>query len=211
MSRTVSDFKDSIIEKTFKWNGTNGEFNFWNAEEEKEVPVDGLTFAILDERFKVTGFSGDEKPIWSNEVKKNTDEITMKSDGKTIHVGTWDKDQDQFKAKNGKYVRVIYAIVFDGMDSMLAKIELKGSALNSWIDFLDAEKLSKGKARYNALFSFDGKSDQKKKGATKYYEPTWAHGELSPDQSSMADEMDKKLQLWFSGDTEPETEEAPNF
>ena len=189
MSRTKKTSVEGIAEATFKWNGKEGNFSYWDGE--SEVPVEILNFSVLDEWFKITGFSGDEKPIWSNEVKSTSEIIKMRTKDNVLVEGTYGADADKFKGMNGKYTKVLYIAVFPpDKKTAICKLELKGSSLNAWIDF------TKDMNVYEHGFSFLEKSEPKKKGSNVYFEPIFDTFALTEDQSNQSDELDVILQEW---------------
>lgn len=194
MSRSNPRVESSNPCKTFlKWKGAEGHFSMWDKSTEKEVIVNPGRMLFLDKLFTVKGFSDKhQQGIYSNEIHSTkTEQLNVRvfgNDSVSI-VGLYDEIKDKLPAgaKLGNSLYVMH-------EDEIINLQLTGSALSAWIEFCKANK-----AWQSGAIVFQGKSELKKKGATKYYEPVFSWAYATSDEDAKAIELDKVLQDYFEG------------
>lgn len=205
MSRSNPRVESSNPCKKFlKWKGAEGHFIMWNKSTEKEETVNPKRMLFLDKLFTVKGFSDKhQQGIYSNEIHSTkTEQLNVRvfgNDSVSI-VGLYDEIKDKMPS-GAKLGNSLYVMC----EGEIMNLQLTGSALSAWIEFCKANKTWQSGA-----IVFEGKSDQKKKGATKYYEPIFSLTEATSEEDKMAIEFDKVLQAYFegykSGEVQPEVQ-----
>lgn len=180
----------------FEWSGSNGVLKYYDKDEktEKTIP-DGFVCMVLDDLSAVRGWDEtSESSITSNEVRDTrSDVMVVKSfKGGEIAHGLYKDIRDRVASKGGHYVSNIYvAFKLDGQ-LQLGCLQLKGAALNSWVDF---KKEHKKEIEKKAL-KFAG-VEEGKKGSVKFKTPKFALIDITTETDAMATEVDKKLQEYL--------------
>ena len=163
--QTFGNNKPSLdIQKTIKFKSSLKQFEWWNKEEKKAIPVKlPMKFLILAQTTKIWGFhSTVEKGIYSNEAARNNDILIAKCDGQTIAQGKYSEIKDQVKAMWGKYVACVYIL----LEGEVCKLELMWAAFSAYI-----ESSINNKLWVTILNEFD----EGKKWANKYAIPKFAN------------------------------------
>lgn len=184
-------------QKFFKWKGGVGEVVWYDKEEKKEFTVTlPFRFLVLDELTTIKGYSDLHKSgIWSNEIRSmKQDVLHVKSGGGVVAVGQYDSIKDTLKAQGGKFARSVYiayqeAVGEDG-EWKLGNINIAGAALGEWFDFRKKNNLN-----VNGVV-IDGKTEDKK-GATKFFVPTFNTWNLDPIHFDIGNNLDAELQKYL--------------
>jgi hypothetical protein len=204
MSRSNPRVESSNPCKKFlKWKGAEGHFVMWNKTTEKEEIVNPRRMLFLDKLFTVKGFSDKhQQGIYSNEIHSTkTEQLNVRvfgNDSVSI-VGLYDEIKDKMPA-GAKLGNSLYVMC----EGEIINLQLTGSALSAWIEFCKANK-----SWQSGAIVFEGKSELKKKGATKYYEPIFSLADATPEEDAKAIELDKELQDYFKGYKEGKTTPTP--
>lgn len=150
---------------------------------------DQLSFHLLDERVKMSGYSDEDKSgIWSNEQSKRLAEPFTVRTSKGVKADGMYADI-KGKVAGMKFCKVLYVCAYMP-DPTLVKIELTGSSLAGW------SKFAEGIDPYQTGTNFIGKSKPMKKGVVEYYEPIFET--FQNKDMDVARDMDRKLQNYFS-------------
>lgn len=204
----------SPVQHYFEWSGSEGKLYFYDKEAKENVYFPKLKFVVLDELHTVTGFSDKHNNgIRGTEVRELDSPITVWI-GKKKH--STDTYANLKTSVNGlKYAKSVYiGVIKKGGTMELAKLTLKGSAFSAWVNFLKgaedyAENSSVDQFGEGVGISITGKSKQKKKGTTKYYEPKFESFDLSEQEDATAIELDSQLQEYFDN-TPTSKDDNPN-
>lgn len=201
MSRSNrNEMSANPTERYFQWSGSDGVMFEYNKDTKEKEPIGfPIRFAVLDILSSISGYSDAwGKGIWSNEVKQlDSENLWVMAGNVKIAEGYYQEIRDKVRSEGGKYAASVYAAVFTGKgDPILVNIKLQGSALNSWIDFQKGQNDYKASGRvkvYDSMIMLIGPSDQKKKGATKYYEPVFAIDDITEEEDAMAQKLDEEI------------------
>lgn len=169
MSISSNNKQSNPASKFIEWNGTDGKFFYYDKEKKEKVDMPKKFQVIgLDELATIKGY--DEKAnsgIYSGEVRDTTKQpFTVKNfKGDLLAEGLY---QDiKGRLSGGKYCKSIYAVLVNKDGSTeLVNLSVKGSALSPWID-------AKIKVKEGVVITCGTNPEEKKKGRTVYYEPTF--------------------------------------
>lgn len=178
----------------YEWSGSNGNFKYYDKELKQNVDVPlPFTFLVLDTCATVKGFNdANQGGYWSNEVKDiRKDLITVRSKKGLEMTGTWEQIKAKMAADGVEYCQSVYiGIKMDGKNLGLANIQMRGSALSSWIEFCKTNKIMECAVTVKS-------ATPAKKGATKYFEPKFEAVKIKEETNLEAIELDKTLQEYL--------------
>lgn len=172
MSRSNQTELVNPAAKFFSWSGSEGKiFYFDKSLGEKGENVDvqlPFTFLVLDKVAQVTGGIDDNSGyigFWSNAVRNTkTQAFTVRSKRGIEVQGLY----EQIKGHPGvRFMTGLYIAYYEGDTLQIGYLKIKGSALTAWIEFTKLHKNI-----YEGGFQITG-GEQRKKGATTYYEPVF--------------------------------------
>lgn len=184
--------------KFLDWKSNDKQFAYYDKEQSKMIEVKlslklPLKFVFLDELHTVKGWNdASSSGVYANEVKFISKEpMTVKAfKGGEIAKGLYNEIKDKAKNAGGHYVKSIYIMLEDGS---LANIQLKGSAVQGWGEFVNANK----KLLTTSWIVVD-KAIEGKKGAVKYTTPSFVIGDvLTVSQSNDADSNFDTLEAYL--------------
>src|SRR3990167_6210789 len=122
-----------------EWDGSNGEFRYYDKEQKTKVSLtDSLTFILLDQLATVKGWhDASDSGIFSNEVRDiRQDVLVVKSfKGGTLAEGTYKTIRDRIIAHGGHFTANLYASIKIGEELAIASVQFKGAALSAWMEF----------------------------------------------------------------------------
>ena len=170
--------------KFLDWKSNDKQFSYYDKEQSKTIDVKlPFSFVFLDELHTVKGWNdASQSGVYANEVKFISKEpMTIKTfKGGEIAKGLYNEIKDKAKNAGGHYVKSIYIMLTDGS---LANLQLKGSAVQGWGEFVNANK-----KQLTSSWIVVDKAIEGKKGAVKYTTPSFTIGDgLSIDESNNAD------------------------
>lgn len=177
----------------YEFKGGEGVFAYYDKELKQNVKVPlPFTFLVLDEKVTVKGFSdANQSGFWSNEVKSVKDQITVRSKRGVEMVGNWEQIKAKMASDGVEYCQSVYiGIKMDGKKLGLANIQMKGAALNEWIEFKKVIDIMKCAVTVKT-------ANPAKKGATKYFTPVFEAVKITPETDAQAIELDKTLQEYL--------------
>lgn len=207
MSYSNNEQFTSPVTKYLKWKGSVGQFFYYDKEQSIEVAVDlPFHFLVLDELSQIIGFEpSKELPIYSNEVKFiGSEHLNVRVGKSTVQHGLY-KDIKGHLPAGSKFAKCVYVLNLEKDE--IWKMTLAGSSIGPWIELgLQGQKL---------VIKVDRNPDQKKKGTTLYYEPSFVKVKKPNEESDLkAYEADKLLQEFFKAKKgairEEETSESNN-
>ena len=167
-----------------EWKSEKQCFSYWDKEKQQNVDVKlPLTFLTLMERHTVKGWhDASESAIYANEVEYiSTETLNVRSfKGGTIAEGLYKDIKSEVLSAGGHYTNSIYVMLKDGT---IANIQLKGSGVQSWQEFVQ-----KTRSRLPDEWVTVTGADERKKGRVKYSVPVFEFNKsLSKKEAEMAD------------------------
>ena len=169
MSISNNDKQKNPAKRFIEWNGGDGKFYYYDKEKQEKVDMPKKFQVVgLDELATIKGY--DERAssgVYANEVKDTTKEVlTVKNfKGDTLAKGLYQAIKGNLSG--GKYTKSIYAALVEKDGSVdLINLSIKGSALSPWID-------AKINISGGFVITCGTNPEEKKKGRTVYYEPTF--------------------------------------
>lgn len=174
-----------------EWEGSTGRFRSWNKETNSYDYVDApFTFVVLDELSTVKGWSDKHKSkIWSNEVRSILEPLNIQTSEGSLAKGRY--FDIKRKLAGIRYCQSVYiAFKNQRQELVLGNLQLKGSALSAWIDFVSGRNLV-GKA-----VSFRSRA-KKRKGANVYFSPLFCDKVPSAETLKKARPIYRVLQTYL--------------
>lgn len=220
----------SPIKHYLQFSGGTGVFSYYNKGTKTRTELDKLEVIILDVRASITGFDSTSKAqITSNLVTDTNSEkfkVVSWKDKKTTDIaeGLYKdiKEKVTSKSVGGRFTTNVLCLCDLGNGQEVCNLQLSGSALNGWINFLKG--LEKG-SEYDSVITFkrgalsvvDGKEfravskeeeedlDKKIAKNKRHPRPIWFYvldfetADLTDEQVDLASEQDDILQEYFEG------------
>lgn len=173
----------SPVKYYVQYKGSTGVYTYWDGE--KNVELEDIEFVVMDTRSSISGWSDDNKArIYSNMVRTVKDELVVRCGKTELVKGPYETSKDKIKSSGGKFTTNIFAMAtIDGIPTPV-DIQFSGACLRDWSTFVEKTGMKK---LYSSLIK-SGKGDQQKKGAVKYYTPTFTLSEAS--EADLADAKD---------------------
>lgn len=192
--------------KYLNWKSNDKALGYWDkdAKENKLISLP-FSFVFLAERHAIGGWSESAKSsIYSNEVKFiGKEPVTVKASKNLIVTGIYKEVKEKIVGAGGHYEKVIYGMDLNTLE--IIKINLKGSACQSWGDFVS--NVAKGK-QFDFIVKFSGATDEKK-GSVKFSKPTFELGDLIEGElDKAANTQYSILEEYFKGGTTGDTRDA---
>lgn len=216
----------SPIKKYLQFSGSTGVFSFYDREAKERVELDELKITVVDVRSSISGYNSSNKSqITSNIVAETTKDplkVVAWKGGKPTDVaeGLYKEIKSKVKDAGGKFTTNVLCLTDVGNGRELCNLQLSGSSLNGWINFIDTLEaggeydneitITKGalsKVDGNEFVEVSEKEEKaliaKIKKNPRTPQPVWFYvmsldtEELTEEQAEEADEADKKLQAYF--------------
>lgn len=176
-----------------EWDGSNGEFRYYDKEQKKNVSIgDGLTFILLDQLATIKGWhDASESGIFSNEIRDiQQDVLVVKAfKGGTLAEGTYKPIRDKIIAHGGHFTANLYSAIKIDDELAIASIQFKGAALSVWMEFSKKNRADLYKKAVRCKGFTEGK-----KGKIVFRTPVFSLAEVSPETDSKALDCDRVLQ-----------------
>lgn len=180
-----------------EWDGSNGEFRYYDKEKKENVSLgNSLTFILLDQLATVKGWhDASESGIFSNEVRDITQDVLVVKafKGGTLAEGTYKTIRDRIIAHGGHFTANLYVAIKSEDGLAIASIQFKGAALSAWMEF---GKKNRGEL-YKKAIRCKG-FDEGKKGKIVFRTPIFSLADVSPETDAKAIECDKTLQEFLT-------------
>lgn len=233
MSRTRSKGgSNSPVKKYLSFKGSKGKVRYYDKdkpEDEREVEVDSLDLIVLDIKSSVSGFNeASSSSISSNLLDPYTTgteefEVKSKVNGSygVVAKGIWKDIKDEVYKLGGKFTTNLFALADLGNGYEIVKLELNGSALSPWIEFV-GEFENENEVYDNVITISKGQLQTRKKGKNvnvsdaEYKKvidaikkdpmterPVWFYGSafsarpITEEEVNLAEEADESLQDYF--------------
>jgi hypothetical protein len=157
--------------------------------------VEEYSMEVLGQR-RIKGFNdSSQSSIYSNEVHniKNEELIVKSFKGGPIASGLYSEIKGEVSGAGGKFATSLYAVQITKLNDIvkleLVNLSFTGAALGVFID---------AKIKINGtVLELGGKGPEKKKGATKYFEPTIIERGIREDILDKCVMIDEELQKYF--------------
>lgn len=198
MSRTnqsTNSGSTNPASKFIEWDSTGG-WKYYDKDKKENVSIPMETpFIVLDQLNTAKGWS-DKKGsgIWSNEVRKISDQLTVRTKEGILAIGKWSEIKANPICEGAKFTKSVYVMAKIGSDYELVNFQFKGSSLTSWIELNDSVGGDSG-LYGDKVFSCTEATDEKK-GSVQFKKPKFSivAKSLSQEAAEQADNMDKLLQ-----------------
>ena len=180
----------SPISRYYSWKGSEGALVYWDKAEEKEVIVEApFKFLVLDNSYStIAGWSDKDKAYYrSNEVNDlRTQEFVVRTSQGIKETGLY--SELQVRNAGARYAKSIYIAVENADGELdIANLKATGAFLSAWIEFSKATDVDTGQVVITG-------TEEQKKGATKYFIPTFDQSDITDELDQMAIELDVVLQ-----------------
>ena len=181
-----------------EWDGSNGEFRYYDKEQKKNVSLgDSLTFILLDQVATIKGWhDASGSGIFSNEVRDiKQDVLVVKAfKGGSLAVGPYQQIRDRVIAQGGHFTANLYAAIKSDDGLAIASVQFKGAALNSWVEFSKKNRSELYKKAIRCKGFEEGK-----KGKIVFRTPVFHLSDVSPETDAKALDCDRVLQEFLKG------------
>lgn len=177
-----------------EWDGSNGGLRYYDKEAKTNVDVpDGFTFMLLDQLSTIKGWhDASDSGILSNEVRDTKQEVFVVKahKGGILAEGHWTNIRDKVCNLGGNFTANLY-IAFKNEDGKLVigSLQIKGAALNAWIEFRNANRAD----LYKKAVRIKG-YDEGKKGKIVFRTPRFEIRDITEETDAEAKEIDRFLQ-----------------
>lgn len=194
MSRSQpTDRSSNPATRWFEWDGGKGGISYYDKATKQNISVgDKFTFILLDELATIKGWhDSSESGIYSNEVRDTVAEpfVVKAFKGGQIAQGFYRQIRDRVAAAGGKFVCNCYIAFKEEGVVQIGSLQIKGAALNAWVDFKKANRSD----LYSKSVAITG-SKEGKKGSIKFFVPLFAIREITPETNQQAMTLDGQLQ-----------------
>lgn len=199
--------------KFFEWDSESKQFKHYDKEKKENtlIPLP-FSFLVLDTLATIKGWDNiSNSGIYSNEIKNiKTDILTIRTKNGVEATGFYNDIKG--KVVGAKYCQSIYIAYSENKVWQIANIQMKGSALSSWIEFCSPDKKSGLKRpNLNTGAVKVSSSVESKIGKIVFNKPVFTYIESVPEEvqekSRVLDiELQEYLQKYFSYTAPKETE-----
>lgn len=172
----------------------SGALSYYDKDLKQNVEVDTpFEFIVLDQLATIKGWSdADESGYWSNEVRSvGRDVLTVRTSKGVKESGIWRDIKGSSNVAGAQYRASIYLAHKSDDGLSIANLNLKGAALNAWIEFTQKNRVTSSKVVLSGWT--DGK-----KGAVKYKVPVFESVPFEDGEKEVAIGLDKELQSYLS-------------
>ena len=198
MSRTIpAGNTPSPVTRWFELDGAEGGVRYYDKEKKEQIEVGKkFGFILLDQLAVVKGWhEPSESGITSNEVRDTKAErlIVRAFKGGDLAEGFYSEIRDRIKAVGGHYTCNLYLASKSGDDLKLGCLQIKGAALNAWVEF----KKASGEAVWKQSISITGWTDGKN-GSVKYKTPVFKLTPITKESDDKAGEIQETLKAYHT-------------
>lgn len=185
-------------QRWFEWDGDSGVLKYYDKEKKENIRLEkpDFGFILLDQTSSIRGYNDKKKISFrSNEIRDTgKDVLTVKSsDSLLVAQGIYSQIRDRIVAAGASFRVNLYMAFKNGAGALsLGCIQLKGSSLNSWIEFSKKNRPQ----LYKQAIKITGHSEHKT-GKIVYRTPVFALGPVSEETNNQAIEVDQFLQEYF--------------
>lgn len=200
MSRSNQTELINPAQRFFSWKGGDGELVYFDKERgekgENVIVPFPFRFLVLDVLTGATGgkeVNGQYYGYWSNAVRNTKhQQLVVKAKDGVVARGFY----EDIKGRDGiKFQQLVYIAFYDDDKNLqIGCLKLHGAAVSAWFEYRKAHRNI-----YDGAITITGRSDEKKKGKTVYYEPVFApFTNVSDETDASAKELDVHLQEYLT-------------
>jgi hypothetical protein len=182
-------------EHFMSWSGSTGTLNWYNKEQEKNIPVKlPFQFLVLDQLATIKGYNKQlATGFWSNEVRNTRkEELTVRSKQGVVYTGFYKNEQGVVQVPKGAdYTQSVYIAHKIGDKYVLGNINMKGSSRSAWFDFANTCKPENGTVVMDI-----GEKQTAQTG--DFYPPVFTYQPSTDEENTEAVRLDKELQIYLN-------------
>ena len=191
-----------------EWDGSNGEFRYYDKDQKKNVGLgDALNFILLDQLATIKGWhDASDSGISSNDVRDTRQDVLVVKafKGGQLAAGVYQHIRDRVIAQGGYFTTKLYVAVKAGEELEIASVAFKGAALNAWVEFSKKNRADLYKKAVLCKGFNEGK-----KGKITFRTPIFHMKDVSAETDSKALDCDRILQEYLKGYfSRPKAEQA---
>lgn len=179
-----------------EWDGSEGQVRYYDKQTKTNIPIkDDFVFILLDQLSVIKGWHDvSDSGISSNEVRDTTtDPFVVKAfEGGVLASGLYKDIRDRIVSLGGHFTTNCYIAYKDGAILSIGSLQLKGAALNAWVEF----KKKHRSELYSKAVKISG-YDEGKKGKITFRMPKFVVTEISPETNEKALALDAELQKYL--------------
>lgn len=179
-----------------EWDGSNGQVRYYDKATKTNIPIRGdFVFILLDQLSVIKGWhDASDSGITSNEVRDTTtDPFVVKAfEGGVLASGIYQTIRDRVVAMGAHFTTNCYIAYKDGAIMAIGSLQLKGAALNAWVEF----KKKHRSELYTKAVKISG-YEEGKKGKITFRVPKFFIGDISPETNEKALALDAELQKYL--------------
>lgn len=180
-----------------EWDGSLGQVRYYDKQTKTNIPIKGdFTFILLDQLSVIKGWhDASDSGITSNEVRDTTtDPFVVKAfEGGVLASGIYQNIRDRVVALGAHFTTNCYIAYKDGAILSIGSLQLKGAALNAWVEF----KKKHRSELYTKAVRISG-FEEGKKGKITFRVPKFFISDISPETNEKALALDAELQHYLN-------------
>jgi hypothetical protein len=184
-------------QRWYEWDGENGLVRYYDKDKKANVNVgDKFTFILLDVLCVIKGWHDHSNSgIQSNEIRDTRAErfVVKAFEGGILAEGFYAEIKDRIYAVGGKFTTNLYIAYKDVNGLVLGSLQLKGSALNAWVEFEKKNREEVWKKAVKIMGYTEGK-----KGKIIFRMPKFFISEISEQTEIEAKAIDQLLQTFLT-------------
>ena len=199
MSRSnPTDNSPNPCKRWFEWDGGNGLVRYYDKEKKENIEVGSdLVFIVLDELCTIKGWhDASDSGIFANEIRDTRAETFVVKSFKEgeLASGFYKDIRDRVGNMGGNFVANLYIAFKENGEMHLGSLQIKGAALNAWVEFKKKNRADILKKAVQIKGSTEGK-----KGKIVFHTPNFFIKNITDETDAQAIALDKELQVYLEG------------
>jgi hypothetical protein len=196
MSRSNNTELYNPAKKFFQWDSDNKQFNWYNKETKKKVPVPlPFTFIVLDYLVTIKGFNDAEQSgFYSNEIRSENlkkDILVVRDKKGVAAAGLYEQVIHSADCTGAQFCQSVYIAYKEDKQLVIGNIAFTGCSLGAFFDFKKSNKLLEISCQVKTFLPG-------KKGKVEFNSPVFNALPVSEETNQKAIELDKELQEYLS-------------
>lgn len=179
-----------------EWDGSVGQVRYYDKQTKKNIPISGdFVFILLDQLSVIKGWhDASDSGITSNEVRDTTTDpfVVRAFEGGVLASGIYQAIRDKIVSVGGHFTTNCYIAFKDGAVLSIGSLQLKGAALNAWVEFKKKHRAE----LYTKAIKISG-YEEGKKGKITFRMPKFSVVDISPETNEKAMALDTTLQYYL--------------
>jgi hypothetical protein len=179
-----------------EWDGSVGVVRYYDKQTNKDIPISGdFVFILLDQLSVIKGWhDASNSGITSNEVRDTTTDpfVVRAFSSGVLASGIYQAIREKIISVGGHFTTNCYIAYKDGAVLSIGSLQLKGAALNAWVEFKKKHRAE----LYTKAIKISG-YEEGKKGKITFRMPKFSVVDISPDTNEKALALDTTLQLYL--------------